>query len=660
MSFLLVLLVGLIVSYVFGIEGTGSYIGLAVFYVLAKKIMESRIPKKPVGLFPNGIPPPPTLKAEIKFDALAPVQNDPVVSQEPKLVPVTIGTQMLSSSEPQVATHKNTPPSNPPRHARFRWLRLATGLASITGVILIFWIFHRPHRVQLQSYLPPVKVWDPIQCEEANFPTLFDANNMRHLKESKKGRFRISSMRYYCARQWDEKFYAHAEQILDNVGLLMTQLAPFDDYASTYAAYPQTTSNFLKVFDSGELLVVPEDVVKQSTFGFQLGVEVAQREIDMDISSTEPKPYPQAYVVHERQPAIHLVTDQGLRTSLRELINLGTSGVFSEDFLQAKKGVAILTGGLGEDVETNPYALAIAAELAIDLRMSLTQRKALFSRYPSDRNYQLPDLEVIFLENVSELIPTQSLRDREGLYDPGKFRIYVSAHDVNLGGKNVSRHEIAAAISQLVPAALDHEFYHYLFYRPSAAPSGFILEGEATAVGEYLHQQVVTGAALDATQRDDKLRQFYERILHASENGLSQDDLAEFERQAAQRLQSAPFTPIQCEAMELVYAANVTPNVPIPLLKRLTLTPSMLQELPDVQTAYAQSWAVYHVDLVKHKAWGEELNRIVQSINSQQPVSGADLELLRNISDETLSWVKATVEGKKKSCRVPTHQEKSH
>src|SRR5206468_8381751 len=107
----------------------------------------------------------------------------------------------------------------------------------------------------------------------------------------------------------------------------------------------------------------------------------------------------------------------------------------------------------------------------------------------------LADLEVVY---ISADIPdaTGVLIHREGYYDPQTSRIYVHMTGRQHVQSSLSKTDISNLVAQVLPASLEHEYFHYLFYRPEIAGSGFILEGEATANGERLHQGLLAGTML--------------------------------------------------------------------------------------------------------------------------------------------------------------------
>src|SRR5260370_5765621 len=80
----------------------------------------------------------------------------------------------------------------------------------------------------------------------------------------------------------------------------------------------------------------------------------------------------------------------------------------------------------------------------------------------------LHDLEVLY---ISDDIPDSGgvLVHREGYYDPRASRLYVHRTGNVTVPPSPSRETVSNIVSQVLPAALEHEYFHYLFYRPEIA-----------------------------------------------------------------------------------------------------------------------------------------------------------------------------------------------
>jgi hypothetical protein len=528
--------------------------------------------------------------------------------------------------------------------------RLLAGLGALIVATVIVLLSRGGRKNQgTPKYQSSIPVWDTSACETQNFPVYSDEDRMNELRSSRTGKLRIASGKMYCAHQWDDGYLASTAKTLESNGLLMTQLLPagMGVPQDAYAAMPPPVANFVKIFDSGPLLLEPEYIDRlaaSSPIELPKGemVKHISDQIGMDRICTLPNALPQVYPVHENMPAIHLITDVGIATSLREVIRLELAGVFSGAYIAAEKKLANLSGGIQREVETNPYALGITSNLATYLRTAISQRETLFAHSAADQNYHLPDLEIQFIERSEHSTREDPLHEREGSYDPHASRIYVRAPHLEPSKKEVLPEDVMSITSSLAPASLEHEFFHYLFYRPSVGGSGFILEGEATANGERLRQIFVAGANTNPANSSDPLRVISEKIMSAPLQDVSSADWAEFNRLAAERVLASPMTPVQCASLKLVHERNIKGRQPIPLLKLLTLTPSMFQDGPDVRLAYAQAWAVYHVDLVEGDHWGEALDEIVRKLNSHVSPTDEEIGKLTQINDKTLGWVKET------------------
>ena len=117
----------------------------------------------------------------------------------------------------------------------------------------------------------------------------------------------------------------------------------------------------------------------------------ARKNIDLDKPSTLALSLPQVYIVSPDHPSIHLVTDAGLRTSLRDLIHYSWAQQSeSNDFLVFKRfGSNLENSG----ADTNPFALAIIAEEQTYLRATSAFRQ-------ESKLSPLGDLEILFLTSA--------------------------------------------------------------------------------------------------------------------------------------------------------------------------------------------------------------------------------------------------------------------
>ena len=502
-------------------------------------------------------------------------------------------------------------------------------------------------------------MWDRAACERENFPSLADSDKVDELRSTSSGNFHYASAKMFCSRQWNGDLFINAENILRNKNLLASQIKGIGDnldvdemnrdYGRSNSPDAPTLS-FLRVFDVGPPLLEPE-ALDHAPHGIMFmpsraDFEAAGREIDLDRAMTAPQHLPQAYMIHAREPAIHLVTNVGLSTTLREALLFGSNGFARQGrYQEAKERLEKLTGKFDEGLNTNPYALAAVTSLAANLRLASMERTVFLSRSHEDKNYPLPDLEILYLQHDTDFPIPAALGGREGRYNLEPSQILVRAPQIPPLEKEASHEKLAAELALVVPASLDHEFYHYLFYRPSVSFSGFILEGEAMANGEYVHQMFALGTEQSPANSQDGFRTLFAKVMDASGEGTSDQDIAEFRRMADERMANAPFTPVQCDSLQKVYEANVVSGKPIDLIELLSLSPEDFQRAKNVDLAYGQAWAVFHVEMIQKKEWGNVLQRTAKNLTGHGLISEPDRDLLSQISIETLSWVKGQMDG---------------
>jgi hypothetical protein len=636
----------------------GYFIGMIVSYLLFKLVKELFSSKKTTTLFGDGGIPTPRNNP----DPAAPKHRDAPPAPEliEPLASPSAGTS--SNAENKSAVHEeeglstgdlhrdDTIPAKvagqvkPPGRRRLAW---SIGVATVIASVTLYFISYGRYR-------PSIKVWDRAACERENFPSLGDSDKVDELRSRSSGNFHYASAKMFCSREWNAASFINAESILRNKNLLKSQIRGISDGIDIYemnqdygrsSSLDPTTLSFLRVVDVGPPLLQPElldhapsgVLFMPSTKEF----EAAGREIDLDRVVTAPQQLPQAYTIRTRAPAIHLVTNVGLRTTLRELLLFGSNGFAREGRYQvAKERLERLTGKFDEDLNTNPYALAAATSLAANFRLASFERTAFLSRSHENKTLPFPDLEILYLQNDSDFPQPAALQGREGRYDVNPSRILVRAPEIPPLEKDASYEKSAARLALVVPASLDHEFYHYLFYRPSVSFSGFILEGEAMANGEIVHQMFDLGANQSPANAQDGFRALFAKVMDEPEEGASDRDISEFQRMADERMSNAPYTVVQCDSLQKVYETNVVPGKPIDLIGLLSLSPEDFQRASDLDLAYSQAWAVFQVEMIQKKEWGDILQRTAKKLTSHGLVSEPDRKLLAQISSETIEWVK--------------------
>lgn len=358
-------------------------------------------------------------------------------------------------------------------------------------------------------------------------------------------------------------------------------------------------------------------------------IEAVRKQIDIDRNCVVRNAKPMTYVVHSGEPVISLVTDIGLEMTLRDLIWGSANRTFSKEFKAAEGEVSSLSGdNSGSKVAGNIYAMGLIAILQMNLQLALQQRFAA----SGTTTIPLKDLKVVFLSHDQ---PGFTLpKDRPAYYDSGESVLYARLEHPPSLHNGDSIEQVALATTQTLPATMLHEFYHYLYYRPSVSNSGFALEGEATAYGEMSEQQIVAGATLGPK---DKLRLLARQSLTSPSTSAAAT--AEFNRLARSRLNGIPYTPVQCSLMRQAINDHIAPLRPLALQARLTLTPKMFQSQPDLAAEYSEAWAVYHVDSVEHRGWSKWIESMVTKLNDHQELGETDLQQLKVVNDETLAWL---------------------
>lgn len=514
-------------------------------------------------------------------------------------------------------------------------MRKRTTLIAAVGVVLTIIIFitlgrvkdHREYTPQATAsagpYNPSLEVWDRNVCKRQIFPSYDERNDYPW------GRL---AHQWYCARQWSSEKFADVNQVFDNYKV-STAFSNPEHWAEMKPSPPTNPlKQFFNVFDSSVFLTMSADETSQMREGYDqfpsdetLGS--VKQLVDLDRSMTVGTPLPQVYEINDHAPAIHLVTDIGLKTSLRDLIHFSwaqQSGSMDKALEKLRNfGVDLTRSG----VDTNIFAFAIAGEEQAFLKTTLVERWL-------SKGEPLQDLEIVYMHSTTPNLGASLIPDRDGAYDPQASKIWVRAPEMPaIAKEKPSSSETSALAAAAIPASLEHEFYHYLFFRPEVAMSGFILEGEATANGEYLHQ-LYSGGTVLTTNPEDRLRQLVNQI-ETSPGTLSERDVQEYEDLLRTYHSHAPLTPQQCRSLETTVSHG---NSPIQFERLLSYTPTMFQDIPDVSVAYAQAWAVYHLDLTNPGDRGTFLQKAAAKLHSGQQLDSNDRTKLEQLSAEVLLW----------------------
>jgi hypothetical protein len=335
------------------------------------------------------------------------------------------------------------------------------------------------------------------------------------------------------------------------------------------------------------------------------------------------------------------VTDVGLDMTLEQLIWGTADTMFGSNVEKADQFLSNISGDLTTSAtEGNIYARGVVAALKMEMQLGVAARA---SESPARSLPPLKDLGFLFLHgDISSFAPDAS---RLAYYDPATSTVFARIENLPSLKMGASPDEVGAAVAQTIPATVTHEFYHYLFYRPSVAQSGFILEGEATAYGEYAEQEIRVGGA---TPEKDRLRILANRI--AERPAADAQIVSEFRRLADARISAAPYTSLQCDFIGLLKTHYASESDRIPVEARLSLTPKLFQIASNRDLNYAEAWAVYHVAMASARDWPTVIDRIFQKLQSQQPLDESDQRELNTIGRDAVSWVKRADSSPERGC----------
>jgi len=494
-----------------------------------------------------------------------------------------------------------------------------------------------------------VEVLDRDACLKQTFWQFSDPKLIATVSETKLGQLRILSAKMYCARQWDAGKFAAGASLLESNGLLITQMMPRSQVGPNpdllYKPFPADVANFLKVFDSGVLLKNSiEDIEKRRTTDPTIPsldvIRNVRSQLQIDTPWTMPSPLPQAYAVAVK-PQITLITTVGLTMSLWQLWSYTQNDVFSGG---PERTIIAKMTGLPDDENTNFYADFILKSLRLDLSWGSDLR----SRLRADSSDPLPRLSILFLPRkmLVNLPP-----ERPAAYVEHQILVALTSETAPIAPNSSETLDLHVFASHSLPMPLNHEFHHYLFYRKAVASSGFILEGEATANGEYMSQMIREGAFADPTNKKDVLEQMTLRLFKAANaspsgigpliNNLPDFDWRLYNELGLARERSAPMTAVQCRLLDVLHESYSGTKSPLPLATQLTLDPKQFQAQSDLELAYAEAWAVYHVDSVQQRGWHETLEHLLPAIQRGGigSLTASDRQDLARISQATLDWV---------------------
>jgi hypothetical protein len=470
------------------------------------------------------------------------------------------------------------------------------------------------------------------------------------------GRMRLAEEEWYCAAQWDDAYFSHAVKVLQENGLLMTQLHRLPgEYPDPYGDLPASAANFIKVVEVAPLLTIDPNALREIQEQAGLNISLPDHDtlakiaatINVDRPATIRDPLPQAYELKSDNPRIRLITNISVNFSLRELsFNIYNQWHSDPELERTAAALKVLAGSTMVDPLTskNPLMTLIAFNELAYLHAAQNPPEYLFSIHTLRPD--LPDLDMVVLSNPEMFKGLPVLGDRNGYFDVESSRIYAKVDAVApLLSGHIDQGKVNARLLAAHPASLDHEFFHYLFFRPSISFSGFIVEGEATAYGEYERQMVETGM-----RSGSELNDLYMKRLAPS--GITKNEERRLKELEDESVRTSDPTAVQCECALLLYKSHVVTKRPLPLDILLSFTTPDFQsgKDPDIAARYAQAWAVYHVDLLLQKGWGKELESIAGKLRSEPRPGDHDREFLLTVSNDTLEWLDNFVEGHSAKC----------
>ena len=555
--------------------------------------------------------------------------------------------------------------TSPPLGLRSRISPVLGVLCAVTSVMVVASCLSMYQRVAYINRAPDpsgIKLFRVVDC----LPDLQVVDKFALSKEL--GPIRLAEEEWYCAGQWDDAYFSRAKKLLEDNGLLMSQLnrMPLDAY-NPYERLPLPAANFIKVVEVAALLSMDvreiQDLKNNGDKDLFLPAAdtIARISASIDINRpvTIPDPLPQVYELKSKDPRIRLITNIGLKYSLHEL----SQAIHSEsnpdpDLQKTAASLKMLAGGdtvLIDPLRSKNSLMAIIGlEEVVYLNAVNSSPEYLFRTHDTS-NSKYPDLDMIVLSDPERFAGVPVLGDRDGYYDNKNARIFARVNSLGpLPPGEINKNKANDRIMAAIPPSLEHEFFHYLFFRPSISFSGFIVEGEATAYGEYEHQMMATGV-----QSGDEMSNLFMKTLSPG-GATGQETEALKKLIAGQTLSSSP-TKIQCDCALTVYRENVVTKVPIPLRNLLSLSTPLFQSgLSDIiAKRYAYAWTVYHTDLILQKRWGPKLEGIAGKLKFGEPLSDEDNIAMSKISTDTLEWLDTFVRGHEKECEHILENENS-
>jgi hypothetical protein len=482
---------------------------------------------------------------------------------------------------------------------------------------------------------------------------------------------RIASIKWFCSREWDQSRLSRDAALLDAKGLSFCKVLAAVDPSNPrksdcdLAAIPDEFRAFSIVFDSVPVIELMEEQIHPLPVR-RTGAEARMFGSVIKRTKSELQERVARYVTHKRLPVnydedlaqvhqtardyrfsrpplnLRIITTIGLRTSLRDLYH--SAYLFSAITSETRHGESPVLSAIEPEkqIDTNFSMELICVAASILVRGSIQLLGSL-----REVDYRDPEtlgrLTMILvgpLGTDTEL--PNPIAERDGWYDPDTLTLGVKS----VAGLEFSRKPSMAIwqkeMEELLPATLSHEIYHHLFYRPSIASSGFELEGEATAYGEYAHQMQVEGARVSM---DDPIAVLNRKIAKQGKEhpGEMTDELREdflkLVRLEEERSKQVKLTPVQCNCLRIIASTVGHSQNGIDLGDDLTLTSGDLQSRADVSTLYAFAWAIYERSRRDNLDTDASTIELIHSkLHQHLGISNEDRRTLAAIVDATVNW----------------------
>jgi hypothetical protein len=485
---------------------------------------------------------------------------------------------------------------------------------------------------------------------------------------------RVASIKWFCSREWNQDLLSRDASALEANGLTFCQvLAAVDPQNPRMAdcnlsGVPDNFKTFFVVFDSVPVVELMEErihplpLLRTGGDARVLGPVIKRTRSDLQeriLRYTSKRRLPFDYyeeLALADQPArnynftrhllnVRIITTIGLHTSFRDLYDgaYSSSNITSTTWHSESPILSAIEPESEIDTNVSIGLICMAMDMLVMSSMELIQS------HP-ERGFRSPRMIGEFKVTLlgASGLPTDvsnQITEREGWYDPDAAALGVtSVVGLDVGNKR-SLTAMPKQIQELVPAALSHEIYHHIFYRPAIASSGFELEGEATAYGEYEHQMAVLGTH---ASMDDPIMVLSRKIGKQMAEKLSEETIdkiieerSELSRMFEERYKTAKFTPVQCSALKIVSSASAS-HKSFDLADALTLTPGDLQNRQDVLTLYAFAWAIYHhANLNGRTELVERMEKIHDKQHTHTGISDEDRLELDKIVNEIVQWARA-------------------